>query len=75
MTYRKLRKTDLAVLPRPEVRKAAIGEHKAAGMARFFVGGFLKKIVTFFRKPYTYSEICGKIKKIAYQFDRQKERI
>ena len=36
LTYRKLRKIDLAVLPRPVVRKAAIGELTDAGTARFF---------------------------------------
>ena len=34
-TYRKLRKTDLAVLPRPVARKAKIGEHMEAGTARY----------------------------------------
>ena len=36
LTYRKLRKMNLAVLPRPVTRKATIGEHLPAGVARFF---------------------------------------
>ena len=37
LIYRKLRKPDLAVLPRHGARKAEIGEHMEAGTARFFV--------------------------------------
>ena len=36
LTYRQLRKTDLAVMPCLSIRKATVGEHKAAGTARFF---------------------------------------
>ena len=36
LTYRKLRKPDLAVLPRLSARKATIGELGDAGTARFF---------------------------------------
>ena len=35
LIYRKLRKIDLAVLPRPVVQKAKIGEPGGAGTARF----------------------------------------
>ena len=43
MTHRKLRKTDLAVMPRLAVRKDAIGELGEAGTARFLTYGKLRK--------------------------------
>ena len=36
LCHRKLREINLAVMPCSSVRKATIGEHRAAGTARFF---------------------------------------
>ena len=37
---------DLAVLPRLAVRKDAIGEHKEAGTARFFINFYMLQRTT-----------------------------